>query len=51
MNRYIYEGKTKEEVIDKALNELKITDEALNYIANLSSGDMRFALNLLEISL
>jgi len=32
------------------LDKIKIDDEAIEYIANLSSGDMRFALNLLEVS-
>ena len=27
MNKYVYEGKTKEEVIEKALSELKITED------------------------
>ncbi len=34
----------------KNFEDIKINDEALEYIANLSSGDMRFALNLLEVS-
>jgi len=29
MNKYVYEGKTKEEAIEKALEELKITEEDL----------------------
>lgn len=32
------------------LEEIKITDEVLNYIANLASGDLRYALNLLEMA-
>lgn len=39
--------------LKKALNNLdniKIDDDALLYIAELSSGDMRFALNLLEVA-
>ena len=32
------------------LENIKIEDETLNYIANLSSGDFRSALNLLEVS-
>ena len=31
-------------------SDIKISDDAINYIANLASGDMRFALNLLEVS-
>ncbi len=34
----------------KNFEDIKINDEALEYIGNLSSGDMRFALNLLEVS-
>lgn len=39
--------------LKKALNnfeDIKINDEAISYIASLSSGDMRFALNLLEVA-
>ena len=32
------------------IDNLKISDDALNYIAESASGDMRFALNLLEVS-
>ncbi len=32
------------------LDNIEIDDEAINYIATLACGDMRFALNLLEIS-
>ena len=32
------------------LDKIKIDDEALNYIASLSSGDLRFAYNLLEVA-
>ena len=32
------------------LENIKINDEAINYIANLASGDLRFALNLLEMA-
>ncbi len=32
------------------LEGIKITDEVLNYIANLASGDLRYALNLLEMA-
>lgn len=47
---------TAEDIKDglkKALNnfeDIKINDEAISYIASLSSGDMRFALNLLEVA-
>lgn len=47
---------SKEDVLEglnnakKYLDKLEIDDDALNYIATLSNGDMRFALNLLEIS-
>lgn len=34
----------------ESLEGIEITDEALNYIASLSSGDMRFAYNLLEVA-
>ncbi len=34
----------------KKLDNLDITDEAIKYIANLSGGDLRFALNLLEVA-
>lgn len=34
----------------KELKDLKIDNDALNYIVNLSNGDFRFALNLLEIA-
>lgn len=32
------------------LNNIEISDETLNYIATAASGDMRFALNLLEVA-
>lgn len=32
------------------LEEIKITDDVINYIANLASGDLRYALNLLEMA-
>ena len=32
------------------LKDIKITDKELSYIANLSSGDLRFAYNLLEVA-
>lgn len=32
------------------LEDIKVDDEALNYIANLASGDLRYALNLLEMA-
>ena len=47
---------SKEDIIDglnKALPKLdniKIDKDAIDYIANLASGDMRFALNLLEVA-
>lgn len=34
----------------KNFEDIKVDDDTLEYIANLSSGDMRFALNLLEVS-
>ena len=42
----IYKGLTK---AITHLDKIKINDEALKYIASLSGGDMRYALNLLEI--
>ncbi len=33
-----------------SLNGIEVTDEALNYIASLAGGDLRFAYNLLEVS-
>ena len=47
---------TKDDIVKglkKALEDfkdIKINDESLDYIATLSSGDMRFALNLLEVA-
>lgn len=32
------------------INDIKIDDETLNYISEISGGDLRFALNLLEVS-
>ncbi len=32
------------------LEDIKVDDEALNYIANLAGGDLRYALNLLEMA-
>ena len=32
------------------LDNIKITDESIDYIANLSNGDLRYAYNLLEIA-
>ena len=54
----IYELKelSNEDIIEglkrasKELPDIKIDDEALNYIATLSSGDFRSAINTLEIS-
>lgn len=34
----------------KNFEDIKVDNDTLEYIANLSSGDMRFALNLLEVS-
>ena len=34
----------------KKIDNIKIEDDAINYIAKLSGGDMRFALNLLEVA-
>ena len=34
----------------KYLEDIKIDDEAINYIVRLSGGDLRFAYNLLEVS-
>ena len=34
----------------KHLDNIKITDESIDYIANLSNGDLRYAYNLLEIA-
>lgn len=45
----IKEGINK--VVEKnILNNIDIDDETIDYIANLSSGDLRFAYNLLEVS-
>ena len=45
----IIEGINK--VIEKnILSNIKIDNETIDYIANLSSGDLRFAYNLLEVS-
>jgi len=47
---------TKEDIVkvlkkaSTELDDLKIDDESLKYIANVSSGDVRSALNLLEVS-
>lgn len=47
---------TKDDIVKglkKAIEDfkdIKIDDESLDYIATLSSGDMRFALNLLEVA-
>ena len=38
-------------VVDKnILNDINIDEESINYIASLSSGDLRFAYNLLEVA-
>ena len=47
------DSKDVKEGLKKALKnfeDIKIDDDTLEYIAYLSSGDMRFALNLLEVS-
>ena len=47
------ESKDIKKGIEKAIqnyDNINIDDEAINYIANISSGDMRFALNLLEVT-
>lgn len=47
------DSKDIKEGLKKALknfDRIKVDDDTLEYIANLSSGDMRFALNLLEVS-
>lgn len=47
------DSKDIKEGLKKALKnfeDIKVDDDTLEYIANLSSGDMRFALNLLEVS-
>lgn len=47
------DSKDIKEGLKKALKNfenINVDDETLDYIANLSSGDMRFALNLLEVS-
>ena len=47
------DSKDIKEGLKKALKNfenIKVDDDTLEYIANLSSGDMRFALNLLEVS-
>ena len=47
------DSKDVKEGLKKALKnfeDIKIDDDTLEYIANLSSGDMRFALNLFEVS-
>ncbi len=47
------DSKDIKEGLKKALKnfeDIKVDNDTLEYIANLSSGDMRFALNLLEVS-
>ncbi len=47
------DSKDIKEGLKKALKnfeDINVDDETLDYIANLSSGDMRFVLNLLEVS-
>lgn len=47
---------SKEDIIDglnkvlPKLDNIKIDKDAIDYVANLASGDMRFALNLLEVA-
>ncbi len=36
--------------INQELKDIKIDDECINYIANISSGDLRYAYNMLEVS-
>ena len=43
----IYKGLKK---ASKKIDNLSISDEALKYIAEASSGDMRYAINLLEVA-
>lgn len=40
----------KRACLNESLKNIKITDNELEYIANLSSGDLRFAYNLLEMA-
>ena len=40
----------KRACLNESLENIKITDNELEYIANLSSGDLRFAYNLLEMA-
>ena len=42
--------KLKKAVKSDELKDIKIDNETLKYISNLSGGDLRFALNLLEVS-
>ena len=47
----IIEALKKAAVASEGLNnEFEINDEAFNYLADISGGDMRYALNLLELS-
>ena len=39
-----------EKAIEKELKDIKIDNETLEYISDISGGDLRFALNLLEVS-
>lgn len=36
--------------IETVLNDIKIDEDAIDYIANVSSGDLRYAYNLLEVA-
>lgn len=48
-NDDVFNGLKKAITNDKIKN-IKITDEVLKYIATVSGGDLRFAINLLEVS-
>ena len=48
-DEYILKG-LKKAVKSDELKDIKIDNETLKYISNLSGGDLRFALNLLEVS-
>jgi len=36
--------------IEKELKDIKISDDCIDYISNISSGDLRYAYNLLEVA-
>lgn len=48
-NQDIYNG-LKKALTSEEIKDIKIEDETLKYIASISGGDLRFALNLLEVS-